>query len=106
MSKITLSNYIIQSVVHASELLRAFRSSGEALRLRDVVERTGFNKGLCFRLLHTLRYCGLIEKVDDTRYRLTSGMPPPGGTEPGLPLPRRRSVREQCRTGREARERC
>jgi ribose transport system substrate-binding protein len=44
------------------------------LRLRDVVERTTFNKGLCFRLLHTLRHCGLVEKVDDSRYRLTSEM--------------------------------
>ena len=51
---------------------RAFQSSGEALRLRDVVERTGLGKGLCFRLLHTLHHCGLVEKVDATRYRLTS----------------------------------
>jgi ribose transport system substrate-binding protein len=67
-------SYVIQAVVHASEVLRAFRSRGEALRLRDIVERTGFNKGLCFRLLHTLRHCGLVEKVDETRYRLTSEM--------------------------------
>jgi len=66
--------YIVQSVVHASEILRAFESRGEALRLRDIVQRTGFNKGLCFRLLHTLRHCGLVEKVDDTRYRLTLEM--------------------------------
>ena len=65
-------SYVVQSVVHASEILRAFQSRGEALRLRDLVERTGFRKGLCFRLLHTLRHCGLIEKVDETRYRLTS----------------------------------
>jgi ribose transport system substrate-binding protein len=65
-------SYVVQSVVHASEILRAFQSRGEALRLRDIVERTGFRKGLCFRLLHTLRHCGLIEKVDETRYRLTS----------------------------------
>ena len=56
--------YLVQSVVHASEVLRAFQSRGELLRLRDVVERTGFNKGLCFRLLHTLRHCGLLEKID------------------------------------------
>jgi ribose transport system substrate-binding protein len=53
-------------------VLRAFESRGEVLRLRDIVGRTGFNKGLCFRLLHTLRHCGLLEKVDETRYRLTS----------------------------------
>jgi ribose transport system substrate-binding protein len=64
--------YLIKSVVHASEVLRVFQSRGEALRLRDVIERTGYNKAVCFRLLHTLRHCGLIEKVDDSRYRLTS----------------------------------
>jgi len=64
--------YLIDSVVHASEVLRTFQSPGELLRLRDVVLRTGFNKGLCFRLLHTLRHCGLVEKVDENRYRLTS----------------------------------
>jgi ribose transport system substrate-binding protein len=64
--------YIVRSVVHATQVLGAFGSPGEALRLRDVVERTGFGKGLCFRLLHTLHHCGLVEKVDATRYRLVS----------------------------------
>jgi ribose transport system substrate-binding protein len=63
--------YLIDSVVHASEVLRTFQSRAELLRLRDVVARTGFKKGLCFRLLHTLRHCGLVEKVDETQYRLT-----------------------------------
>jgi ribose transport system substrate-binding protein len=63
--------YIVESVVHASQVLGAFSSAGEALRLRDVVERTGFTKGQCFRMLHTLHHCGLLEKVDVTRYRLT-----------------------------------
>src|SRR6185369_5169207 len=66
--------YLVQAVIHASAILRAFHSRGEALRLRDVVQRTGFNKGLCFRLLHTLRHCGLVEKIDDSRYRVTSEM--------------------------------
>ena len=35
-------------------------------------ERTGFGKGMCFRLLHTLSHCGLLEKVDATQYRLIS----------------------------------
>ena len=65
-------SYVVQAVVHASEILRAFQSRGEALRLRVIVDRTGLGKGLCFRLLYTLRHCGLVEKIDDTRYRLTS----------------------------------
>jgi len=72
MPRSTSAPYVVRSVVHASQVLRAFQSSGEALRLRDVVQRTGLGKGLCFRLLHTLHHIGLVEKVDATRYRLTS----------------------------------
>src|SRR5262245_36117968 len=64
--------YIIRSVVHAAQVLGAFQSAGEVLRLRDVVQRTGFGKGACFRLLHTLHHCGLVEKVDANGYRLIS----------------------------------
>jgi ribose transport system substrate-binding protein len=64
--------YLIKSVVHASEVLGAFQHMGDALRLRDVVERTGFGKGMCFRLLHTLHHCGFLEKTEGSRYRLTA----------------------------------
>src|SRR4051812_26122925 len=74
LPKPTREPYLVGAVVHASEILGAFHSSTETLRLRDIVERTGFGKGMCFRLLHTLHYCGLLEKVDANRYRLTSEM--------------------------------
>ena len=32
-----------------------FQDTGESLRLRDVMHRTGFGKGMCFRLLYTLQ---------------------------------------------------
>jgi ribose transport system substrate-binding protein len=64
--------YLVRSVVHAREALRAFESGGETLRLRDVVRRTGLGKGLAFRLLRTLHYCGFLEKVDATGYRLAA----------------------------------
>jgi ribose transport system substrate-binding protein len=64
--------YLIKSLVHATTLLGAFQSPGEILRLRDLVSRTGFSKGLCFRLVHTLHHCGLVEKVDERCYRLTA----------------------------------
>ncbi len=64
--------YLIKSVVHASEVLGAFQHMGDALRLRDVVDRTGYGKGMCFRLLHTLHHCGFLERSDGGRYRLTS----------------------------------
>jgi ribose transport system substrate-binding protein len=64
--------YLVHSVVHAAQVLGAFQSPGEVLRLRDVVQRTRFGKGMCFRLLHTLHHCGLLDKVDASGYRLVS----------------------------------
>ena len=64
--------YVVQSLVHASEILAAFEAGGDVLRLSDVAQRTGFTKCLCFRLLHTLHHCGFLEKVDEHRYRLTA----------------------------------
>jgi len=65
------SRYIIKSLMHASKVVASFHSQGEVLRLRDVVSRTGFNKGMCFRILYTLHQCGFIEKVAENSYRLT-----------------------------------
>ena len=77
MMQSTRKTYLVESVVHATQVLGAFAAPGETLRLRDVVERTRFSKGLCFRLLHTLHHCGLLEKVDVNRYRLTCDIRPP-----------------------------
>ena len=66
------SRYVVKSVVHASRVLEAFNSSGDVLRLRDIVIRTGFSKGMCFRLLYTLHHCGFIDKVGENEYRLAS----------------------------------
>jgi ribose transport system substrate-binding protein len=64
--------YLVKSLVHGSEILWAFRDAGETLRLRDIMDRTGFAKGMCFRLLYTLRYCGFVEKTEKNRYRLVT----------------------------------
>ena len=72
MPRTPRDRYIVKSLVHASEILGAFESAGDVLRLRDVIERTGFSKGMCFRLLYTLHQCGFIEKVDELRYRMTA----------------------------------
>jgi len=65
---------MVKSVVHASRVLWAFHSSGEVLRLCDVVSRAGLSKGICFRLLYTMHQCGFLDKVGENRYRLTSVM--------------------------------
>src|SRR6187549_333290 len=61
--------YLLKSVVHSSQLLSAFRSSGEALPLREVAARSGLPKSMAFRLLYTLERCGMIEKVGENLYR-------------------------------------
>ena len=63
--------YFIQSVAHAADVLKAFSTPTEVLRLRDVVSRTSYSKGIAFRLLYTLEKTGLVEKVGANQYRST-----------------------------------
>lgn len=66
------AGYVIDAVVRAQKVVESFGQQGELLRLQDVVERTGLGKNRCFRLLYTLRLCGVVEKVDVNHYRLVS----------------------------------
>lgn len=61
--------YLVKSIVHASQVLSAFRSSGEALPLREIASRSGLPKSMTFRLLYTLERCGMIEKLGENLYR-------------------------------------
>jgi ribose transport system substrate-binding protein len=61
--------YLVKSVVHSSQLLAAFRTSGEALPLREISSRSGLPKSMAFRLLYTLERCGMVEKVGENLYR-------------------------------------
>jgi len=61
--------YLVKAVVHSSQLLSAFRTSGEALPLREISARSGLPKSMAFRLLYTLERCGMIEKVGENLYR-------------------------------------
>jgi ribose transport system substrate-binding protein len=63
--------YLVKSVVHSSRILSAFRSSGEALSLKEIVQRSGLPKTMSFRLLYTLEKCGMIEKVGANLYQST-----------------------------------
>lgn len=60
---------IVQAVLRACRLLKAFRHDGELLRLRDLVARTSQNKTTVFRLLRTLEQGGFIERVGEDHYR-------------------------------------
>ena len=64
--------YTVKALLHASRVLEAFQVPGDVLRLRDVVERTNYNKGMCFRLLYTLHQCGFLDKVGENHYRLAA----------------------------------
>jgi ribose transport system substrate-binding protein len=61
--------YLVKSVIHSSQLLSAFGSSGEALPLRMIAERSGLSKSMAFRLLYTLERCSMVEKVGENLYR-------------------------------------
>lgn len=60
---------MVRALVRATQILTAFQSAGEVLRLRDVVARTGFDKGTAYRLMYTMCRCGLLEKLGDRQYR-------------------------------------
>ena len=61
--------YLVKSVVHSSRLLRAFRTAGEVLPLREVSKRSALPKSMVFRLLYTLEKCGLVQKVGENLYQ-------------------------------------
>jgi ribose transport system substrate-binding protein len=65
----TRDPYLVKSVVHSSKILSAFRSSGEALPLKEIAIRSGLPKTMAFRLLYTLEKCGMIEKLGANLYQ-------------------------------------
>jgi len=62
-------SYLIKSISNAAQVLTVFSSQAELLRLKQVVERSGFTKAKTFRLLYSLERCGFIEKTEGKLYR-------------------------------------
>lgn len=60
--------YQLETVARACGILRLFGADEPALSLRDVVERTGLERTIVFRLLRTLAAEGLLRRVDGRRY--------------------------------------
>jgi len=56
------------SVLRACEVLRSFQSRGEALRVRDIVRRTGLHKATVSRLLGLLAEGGMVERTETRGY--------------------------------------
>jgi len=65
----TRDPYLVKSVIHSSQVLAAFRVSGEALPLREISARSGLPKSMTFRLLYTLEKCGMVDKVGENLYQ-------------------------------------
>ena len=61
--------YLVKSIVHSSQLLTAFHSSGEALPLKEIAARCGLPKTMVFRLLYTLEKCGMVDKLGQNLYQ-------------------------------------
>jgi ribose transport system substrate-binding protein len=60
---------LVEAVLRACDLLRAYRYDGELLRLRDFVQRTALSKTTAHRLLRTLERGELLERVGNDQYR-------------------------------------
>jgi ribose transport system substrate-binding protein len=62
--------YLIKSVAHAARLLESFQSAGEILSPNEILARTGLSRGIVHRLLYTLEGEHVVEKLENSRYRL------------------------------------
>ena len=64
------NRYFIGSLAKGLELLGAFSNSSQPLSLKDLTERTGWNKGAAFRYAFTLQQLGYLHQDPITkRYR-------------------------------------
>jgi ribose transport system substrate-binding protein len=62
-------SYLVGPILRVCELLKSFRSPGEALPLHELVARTGLNKTTAFRAAQSLVAGGLLERVGHDQYR-------------------------------------
>ena len=72
--------------MQACKVMESFQVPAEALRLRDVVARTGLPKGTVFRLLYTLHSQGFVEKTGQNQYRLRITLPKQGRLRLGFAM--------------------
>jgi ribose transport system substrate-binding protein len=63
--------YVVDAILRACEVLKAFGYEAECLRLRDLVSRTGLSKTTVFRIIQSLEAGGLIDRVSPDTYRTT-----------------------------------
>jgi ribose transport system substrate-binding protein len=75
--KLSRSSHTLEGVSRACEILHAFEHDRQAFSLAELVERTGLERTVCFRLLRTLEERGLLRRSDHRKYasnvRILSG---------------------------------
>jgi ribose transport system substrate-binding protein len=69
-STLPQDRYILDTVLRACDVLGAFQSEAELLRISDVAERTGLSRPTALRFVYTLERRGLLERVGNHAYRL------------------------------------
>ena len=62
------TRYRLETVSRACRILRLFDDDRKTLSLSDVVERTSFERTICFRLLKTLEAERFLRRTNRTRY--------------------------------------
>ncbi len=67
---------LIEPILRAADILRAFGAEGAVLRVRDVVDRTGLHKATASRLLQSLAAAGLVDRVKPAGFRSLTSLTP------------------------------
>ena len=67
-SKINNSPYKLETVARACAVLRLFSEAQQSLSLGEVVEHTGFERTIVFRILKTFEQEGLLRRPEGRRY--------------------------------------
>jgi ribose transport system substrate-binding protein len=62
------SPYTLETVSRACALLREFNDDRQGLTLNEIVERTGIERTICFRLLRTLEDEGFLRRAELRKY--------------------------------------
>lgn len=66
--KRTRDPYLLETVARACEVLKCFRDNQTELKLKDIVQKTGLNSTIAFRLVHTLSAEGMLERGSNLAY--------------------------------------
>ena len=61
--------YLLETVSRACDVLKSFEDGDQTLKLKDIIRKTGLNKTIAFRIVHTLAERGLLERSTNLSYR-------------------------------------